>query len=623
MHNSSCVAVVPAWLRECGARGAFQIRARSPQERRFLVALKEEHTMFFGVGKAREAQAVLAALDKTFACIEFSADGVILEANPAFLRLFGYALSELVGKPYGIFLPSGERDGAESRALWEALRRGDPQHAQVRRLGKDGREHWVEASYSPVVSDRGEILKIIEYANDITASRQTFSELRGKVMAIEKSQAVIEFDLHGTILTANDIFLKAMGYTLDEIKGRSHSLFVEPAFRDSREYQQFWDALRRGEFKAGRYRRLGKGGREVWIEGAYNPVFDLAGHPIKVVKFAADVTAQVRLLADLKTLIDVNLTDIDHAVHQSTNEAEAASRAAGEATTTMQTVAASSEELAASIAEISRNMSQSLAATNAAFDQVGQAGQSTEALSQAAVAMGGIVGLIQNIAGQINLLALNATIESARAGEAGKGFAVVAQEVKNLANQAARATEQITREIESVQGIAGDVVGALEGVGKSIGVVQDLVSSTASAVEEQSVVTRDTSANMRTGRRCGWGDYTEHGAYRQCGPPSRGCPGSNPKSRPRAGTIGAVRGALRRGLSNPRRHGPKPRQRRQRGPHKDRPGLPWGSSIIYFEPTTRWAVGKCLATGRLFGSWPDLGHRSSGPRSRRPEPTPG
>jgi PAS domain S-box-containing protein len=289
-----------------------------------------------------------------------------------------------------------------------------------------------------------------------------------------------------------------MGYRLDEIKGKHHSMFVDSDHGNNREYKAFWDRLRAGEFQAGQYKRVGKGGRSIWIEGAYNPILDQHGKVVKVVKFATDITAQVELLGNLKTLIDTNFGEIDGAIERSTSEARSASLAADETSTNVQMVAASAEELAASINEISQSMAKSRSATDDAFDQAIAAGQSTEKLTNAAQAMNGIVGLIQSIAGQINLLALNATIEAARAGEAGKGFAVVASEVKNLANQAARATEQISREIDGVQSTSGEVVTALDTIRDAIGSVRDHVTVTAAAVEEQSSVTMSMSSNMQS-----------------------------------------------------------------------------------------------------------------------------
>jgi methyl-accepting chemotaxis protein len=308
---------------------------------------------------------------------------------------------------------------------------------------------------------------------------------------------VIAFALDGTILDANENFLNALGYALPEIVGRHHGLFVEPGYRESPEYRAFWDSLRQGRYQAGQYKRIGKGGRAVWIEASYNPILDASGRPYKVVKFSTDITAQVTLLAELQRLIAQNFGEIDGAIARTGAESSAATEAAGSTAQTVQAVAAATEELAASVSEISEGMAKSRRATDDAHAQVTAAEAFTERLTGAARAMGGIVGLIQTIAGQINLLALNATIESARAGEAGRGFAVVASEVKSLASQAARATEQIASEIDGIRAVSGEVVGALAAIQDSVVTLREHVVGAAAAVEEQSVVTRDISVNMQ------------------------------------------------------------------------------------------------------------------------------
>jgi methyl-accepting chemotaxis protein len=327
-------------------------------------------------------------------------------------------------------------------------------------------------------------------------SRKT-TELRAKLTAISKSQAVIEFALDGTVITANENFLAAMGYTLPEIQGKHHRLFVEPAQAASAEYAQFWDRLRRGEFQAAQFRRIARGGREVWIEASYNPILDASGKPYKVIKYATDITKQVELLGHLKTLIDQNFGEIGQALGQSSGQSGAAMEAASETSSNVQAVAAAAEQLASSTLEISTSMTKSKSMAEQAQQQAEAADRATQKMADAARQMNGIVELIHSIAGQINLLALNATIEAARAGEAGRGFAVVATEVKNLANQAARATDQISGEIDGIQSISGDVVGALGGIRQSIEAVRDYVLITASAVEEQSAVTQEMSRGMQ------------------------------------------------------------------------------------------------------------------------------
>lgn len=451
--------------------------------------------------KTSDVGAKLAALDRAQGVIEFDLGGHILAANTNFLAVVGYALPEIVGKHHGVFVDPAYRESAEYRAFWERLRGGAFEAAQFKRIAKDGREIWIEASYNPVLDAGGKPYKIIKFATDITRQKTEDADRAGQIAAIRKSQAVIEFTLDGVVLDANDNFLAALGYGIDEIRGAHHSKFVEPSYASGADYAAFWAGLKQGRYQAGQYRRIGKGGREVWIHASYNPIFDPSGRPYKIVKFATDVTEQVRLLSELRRMIDQNFGEIDQAVERSSSESAAAGHAAGAATDSVQTVAAAAEQLAASVAEISASMARSRTATDEAFEQARSAEDFTRRLSDAASAMGGIVGLIQNIAAQINLLALNATIESARAGEAGRGFAVVAQEVKSLAGQAARATEQIGGEINGVQAISAEVVRTLASICGSVEVMRGSVIATASAVEEQSVVTRDMSASMRGAAR--------------------------------------------------------------------------------------------------------------------------
>ncbi|MCJ2033981.1 PAS domain-containing methyl-accepting chemotaxis protein [Methylobacterium sp. J-068] len=454
--------------------------------------------MFGALTKAgTETRAKLAALDKSQGIIEFNLDGTVITANENFLGVIGYPLAEIRGRHHGLFVEAAYRASSEYTAFWERLRHGEHQAAQFMRLAKGGREIWIEASYNPVLDRSGKPYKIVKFATDITRQKMANADDQGQIAALHKAQAVISFSLEGVVLDANPNFLKAIGYSLSEIVGQHHRMFVDPDERDGADYAAFWSRLRRGEYQAAQYKRIAKGGRNIWIEASYNPILDANGRPYKVVKFATDITAQVTLLNELRQLIAQNFGEIDGAVLLSNTQTRAASEAAGSTADNVQTMAAASEELAASVAEISQSMAHSRAATDAAQGQVTSAAELTEKLTQAATAMSGIVGLIQSIAGQINLLALNATIESARAGEAGRGFAVVAQEVKNLANQAARATEQIASEIDNVQAVSMRVGDALHTIQGSVEQMRDYVTSTAAAVEEQSVVTQDMSGNMQ------------------------------------------------------------------------------------------------------------------------------
>jgi PAS domain S-box-containing protein len=337
---------------------------------------------------------------------------------------------------------------------------------------------------------------VVEWSN--AKERLENLDYAAQMMAISRSQAVIEFTVDGIITRANDNFLKVMGYRLEEVLGKHHNIFVDRAYRDSPDYVRFWQNLAKGEYQAAQYRRIAKSGKEVWIEGAYNPIFDQNGKLTKIVKFAVDVTNQVNLLNNLKVILDTNFGDINAALQKSSIEAASAHHAAEATSVNVQTVAASAEELVASIGEIAQSMVRARTATESAVEQTLAASSSTERLAVAGQAMNGIVSLINNIASQINLLALNATIEAARAGDAGRGFAVVASEVKNLANQAARATDQISTEIDGIQATSGEVATALAGIRDIVSSVREHVVGTASAVEEQSAVTQTMSMNMQS-----------------------------------------------------------------------------------------------------------------------------
>lgn len=311
----------------------------------------------------------------------------------------------------------------------------------------------------------GKLFKVVKYASDITAEKLKNADFAGQLSAISKSQAVIEFQLDGTIITANQNFLDALGYTLDEVRGQHHRMFVDPSEAQSVEYQLFWQKLGRGEFDARVYKRIAKGGREIWIQASYNPIFDMSGKPFKVVKYATDVTQVISI--------------------------------SEEATGNVQSVAAAIEELTVSIEEINQHMVMSQEATSGILNDATQSSAAADHLMGSVQSMGRIAELINNIAGQVNLLALNATIEAARAGAAGKGFAVVASEVKNLATQTTKATEDIAKQIQYVQDIASSVADSIKNISASAGNVNEYVTQVAGAIEEQSAVTRDISSNTQ------------------------------------------------------------------------------------------------------------------------------
>jgi len=410
----------------------------------------------------------VSAISRAQAVIEFKLDGTIVTANENFCKALGYSLAEIEGKHHSLFVAQSERDGGAYREFWAKLNRGEYQAGEFKRIGKGGREVWILASYNPLLDENGKPFGVVKLATDVTAEKLKNADLAGQIAAIDKAQAVIEFNMDGTIITANTNFLGALGYSLAEINGKHHSMFVDPSERDGAAYREFWAALNRGQYQAAEYKRIGKGGKEVYIQASYNPILDLNGKPFKVVKYATDTTRQVLVRMGNERVRGM-----------------------------MESVAAGSEELNASVREISEAMTKSRETALSAVDQVAAADAQAQRLTEAAQAMSGIVEMINSITGQINLLALNATIESARAGEAGRGFAVVASEVKSLANQAKQATDKIGQEIGSLNGISGDVVSALGSIKQAINNVSEYVTSTAAAVEEQSTVTNEMSTSMQ------------------------------------------------------------------------------------------------------------------------------
>lgn len=243
---------------------------------------------------SNDLRAQLDAIHKSQAVIEFSLDGKILHANENFLAALGYTLEEIQGQHHSMFVEPAYRASADYGNFWAKLKRGEFDAGQYKRIAKGGREIWIQASYNPVFDRNGRPYKVVKFAADISEQKKVMANYEGQIAAISKAQAVIEFSLDGIVLDANENFLHTLGYSLDEIQGKHHSLFVEPSYRESADYRAFWEKLKRGEYDAGQYKRIGKGGAEIWIQASYNPIMDASGRPYKVVKYATDITGQTK-----------------------------------------------------------------------------------------------------------------------------------------------------------------------------------------------------------------------------------------------------------------------------------------------------------------------------------------
>ncbi|MEA9490235.1 methyl-accepting chemotaxis protein [Xanthomonas campestris] len=424
------------------------------------------------------------AIDKVMAVIEFSLDGTVLDANANFLEVMGYRLDEIRGQHHRLFVEPAQRQSAEYRVFWEKLGRGEFDAGRYKRVGRDGREVWIQASYNPVLDERGRPYKVIKYATDITRQVVESADADGRIQAIAKVMGVIEFDLDGRVLSANDNFLAILGYRADEAIGKHHSVFVDAAYSASEDYRQFWAKLARGQFDAGRYRRLRKDGSTAWIQASYNPILDVSGRPYKVVKYATDVTDQVRSAERMRDLVRQTMGIAQNvqreAHHISASNQELVSRAASQSDAVQQT-STSIEQLAETVRANSENAgaAQHMAEESATVARKGahviaEVVQTTSSIRKATDRIGQIIEVIDGIAFQTNILALNAAVEAARAGEQGRGFAVVATEVRSLAQRCSVSAREIRSLIEDATNQVGDGSRLAEQAGK---VMQDMVTS--------------------------------------------------------------------------------------------------------------------------------------------------
>jgi methyl-accepting chemotaxis protein len=451
-------------------------------------------------------QGQIQAISKSQAVIEFDMDGKILTANENFLKPMGYALDEVNRRHHSIFVDEAYRQSADYREFWSRLNRGEYQQGEYKRIGKGGREVWIQGSYNPILDLNGKPFRVVKYATDVTKQKLANADYQGQIQAISKSQAVIEFDMDGRILAANDNFLKALGYMLDEVKGRHHSMFVDEAYRQSSDYREFWAKLNRGEYQQGEYKRIGKNGKEVWIQGSYNPILDLNSKPFKVVKYATDVTKQRNVieaitrnaesLGTASEKLSATSQQMSSNAEETTAQANTVSAATEQVSRNLQTVATGAEQMTTTIKDIAKNAGEAAKVASEAVKSALSTNETVMKLGESSAEIGQVIKVITSIAQQTNLLALNATIEAARAGEAGKGFAVVANEVKELAKQTAKATEDIGQKINAIQTDTKSAVEAIGKISSIINRINEISNTIASAVEEQSATTNEMSRNV-------------------------------------------------------------------------------------------------------------------------------
>ena len=479
---------------------------------------------FFGRRHHADNQAKVDAIMRSQAVIEFGLDGQILTANENFLTALGYRLDDIVGQHHRLFVDTEYGRSADYQTFWQTLAAGTYQTGVYKRIAKGGREIWIQASYNPVLDKAGRPVKVIKFATDITEQINRAADHAAQIDAIGRVQAVIEFNLDGTVRTANQNFLTTIGYGLDEIAGKHHRLFCDPSYAASGEYARFWERLRAGEFVAAEFQRFGKGGREVWIQASYNPILDADGRPVKVIKFATDITERKRaegVIAaltgslekmadgDLSGQIDTEFTGqyeklrgafnqslerLQHIVSRlqqtsgslktATGEILAGANDLSDRTTrqaaTIEQTAAAVEQLSSAVLDNARGAASASEMARGVSQNATEGGTVMEAAQHAmsAIELGSrkisnIIGMIDDIAFQTNLLALNASVEAARAGDAGKGFAVVAVEVRRLAQSAAGASAEIKTLIEVN---AGEVQAGSRMVGQAATKLQDILT---------------------------------------------------------------------------------------------------------------------------------------------------
>ncbi|MEZ8185850.1 PAS domain-containing methyl-accepting chemotaxis protein [Shewanella sp. 5S214] len=375
-------------------------------------------------------QQVRKSLDSEMISMTLAADGKVTEVNQHFTNDMLFQQHSPIGQQLIDMVPQRARGTAHYKSMCTAIKQSQHWAGALQIIKGNGEEAWLRAILQPVKKSSGEVKYFSIYANDLTRTIETSKEHEDLIQALQRSTAVIEFDLDGTVLTANDNFLNAMGYKKNQLVGKHHKIFCEPQEYNSTEYQHFWEKLRNGNFVADRFKRVDSYGRVVWLEASYNPIFDSYNKLYKVVKFATVITDQV-------------------------NREQAISEAADIAYSTSQQTDITAQRGNKVLLEMVEVM-------NKLALQMNAAAQGIEDLDKQSQMIGALVQSISGIADQTNLLALNAAIEAARAGEQGRGFAVVADEVRQLASRTSKATEEIVEVVSKNKKLTENAVSMIE-----------------------------------------------------------------------------------------------------------------------------------------------------------------